>query len=191
MEIQRIAHHLAFGVRHAPQAVLFAAPLPSSGVSTLSYLLSHHLASSAPQQRTLFLRYLPHLQTGEVPALPVGAPFSWQQLPADQALNTLTLFGGNEYSVAEKMRWFRALIASARRLFVTILIDVPPFNRCAESYLLASESDGVVLVLKSGEVRKPAVAALRSELHRMGIQVLGGILTFRRYPLPQWLIRLL
>jgi Mrp family chromosome partitioning ATPase len=101
------------------------------------------------------------------------------------------MVGGGDYSVAEKVRWFRALITSARQLFAIILIDVPPFNRCAESYLLASESDGVVFVLKSGEVRKPAVAALRSELQRMGINVIGSILTFRRYPLPQWLIRLL
>jgi len=191
LEIQRIAHHLAFGIPNAPQVVLFAAPIPASGVSTLTFLLSHHSASSTPEGRTLLLRYLPRPLAEAGPSLSVGAPFSWQQLPANHALNTLTMVGGGDYSVAEKVRWFRALITSARQLFATILIDVPPFNRCAESYLLASESDGVVFVLKSGEVRKPAVAALRNELQRMGINVLGAILTFRRYPLPQWLIRLL
>ncbi len=191
LEIQRIAHHLAFGMPHAPQAVLFAAPIPASGVSTLTFLLSHHLASSAPEGRTLLLRYLPHPLGESGSSLPVGAPFSWQQLPANHILNTLTMVGGSDYSVAEKVRWFRALITSARQLFATILIDVPPFNRCAESYLLASESDGVVFVLKSGEVRKPALAALRSELQHMGINVLGSVLTFRRYPLPRWLIHLL
>jgi Mrp family chromosome partitioning ATPase len=112
-------------------------------------------------------------------------------LPADQSLNTLRLYGGAEFSVAEKVRWFRSLIASARQLFGIILIDVPPLVRCAEGYLLASESDGVVMVLKSGQVRKPAAMSLRAELQRMNIPILGGILTFRRYPLPQWLLRVL
>jgi len=193
MEIQRIAHHLVFGLPEAPQVVLFSALVPQSGVSTVAYLLSHHLASSQSDKRTLLLSYSPSepLTSNPAHSLYVGESFSWRQLPADQSLNTLRLYGGAEFSVAEKVRWFRSLIASARQLFGIVLIDVPPLVRCAEGYLLASESDGVVMVLKSGQVRKPAVMSLRAELQRMNIPILGGILTFRRYPLPQWLLRVL
>jgi hypothetical protein len=193
MEMQRIAHHLVFGLPDAPQVVLFSGLVPQSGVSTVAYLLSHHLASSHSDKRTLLLSYSPSAPLTSNPAhsLYVGESFSWRQLPADQSLNTLRLYGGAEFPVAGKVRWFRSLIASARQLFGVILIDAPPLVRCAEGYLLASESDGVVMVLKSGQVRKPAVTALRAELQRMNIPILGGILTFRRYPLPQWLLRVL
>lgn len=193
MEVQRIAHHLAFGHAQAPHTVLFAAPIPQSGVSTLTFLLAHHLASSTPDGRTLLLRLVlePQPMRHDSLTLAVGDPFSWQQLPSDQALNILTLYGGENYSVAEKVRWYRSLLASARRLYATVVIDTPPFNRCPDSYLLTSETDGVVLVLKSGAVRKPAVAALVKELNGLSIPVLGSVLTFREYPLPRWLIRLL
>lgn len=93
--------------------------------------------------------------------------------------------------MAEKERWFRSLITTARKNYDVVFIDVPPFARCAESYLLAGLADGVVLVLRSGEVRKPALKSLLDELRHMDIKVIGSVLNFRSYPLPDWLIRLL
>lgn len=111
LEVQRIAHRLAFGQPQAPQVVLFVAPIPQSGVSTLSYLIAHHLASSAREGRTLLLTLTPAAEHAprEAFTLPIGAPFSWTQLPADHALNRLTL----SLAVAN-FRWPKRSVGSAR-----------------------------------------------------------------------------
>ncbi len=191
LEVQRIAHYLNLEQHDGPQTVVLAGLTPQSGVSTLSYLLAHHLAGSGARGRTLLIdfRATGGAASAEHFLLYVGQAFSWQQLPLTHALNCVSLRGGDAFSVSEKLRWFRSLLHTARQLYAHILIDVPPLSRSAEGHLLAGESSGVVLVLKSGEARKPALAAQVAELKRMDVPVLGAVITFRRFPIPGWLLR--
>ena len=70
-----------------------------------------------------------------------------------------------------------------------IIIDAPPFFAAPETFSLAKASDGVVLILRAGVSRHPAVNALVSDLDQLGIPVLGTVLNYRQYPIPQWLLR--
>lgn len=191
IEVQRITHSLSLGLHNGPQVVLLTSLVRRSGVSTIASLIGHHLAGSGLEGRTLVIDYA---HSGRAPSkdhylLHIGDAFSWRQLPLNHALNCLSLRGGEEFSVVEKLRWFRSLLGTAKTMYRHIIVDAPPFMHCAESHLLAGESNGVVLVTKSGAVRKPALAAQVSEIHRMSVPVLGVILTFRRYPIPKWLLR--
>lgn len=193
VEVQRIVHHLFFGRTPPPRVILFSALGPQSGTSTISFMVAHHRSCSTPETRTLLLTFSTRSPAANVAmtALKVGSAFSWRQLSREQVLSVVSLQGGEGFSVAEKERWFRSLITTARKNYDVVFIDVPPFARCAESYLLAGLADGVVLVLRSGEVRKPALKSLLDELRHMDIKVIGSVLNFRSYPLPDWLIRLL
>ncbi len=191
IETQRITHLLSLERDDAPRVITLSGLQFKCGVSTVALLLAHHLASAQSDQRILLIDYAVsgaaltawhHLHF-------VGSALSWQHFPADQSLHCLSLRGGETYAVAERLRWYRSLILSARQRYSRIIIDTPPLGKLVEPLLLAPESDGIVLILKSGATRKPALVHWIQELQRMGVTVLGSVLTFRQYPLPKWLLR--
>lgn len=80
-------------------------------------------------------------------------------------------------------------MAAAKEHCDWILIDSPPFFAAPETYAIAKASDGVVLVLRSGETRYPALNGLVADLASLGIPLVGSILNFRQFPIPRWLLK--
>lgn len=68
--------------------------------------------------------------------------------------------------------WWQALRAKAD----WIIIDAPALERSGASLALASQVDGVVLVVRSDRTRADAVAAARDEVEANGGQVVGIVL---------------
>jgi capsular exopolysaccharide synthesis family protein len=67
------------------------------------------------------------------------------------------------------------LLERARRTYDYILIDTPPLT-LADARVLGPLTDGVVLVLRAGDVRMDSVVAAEQLLERDGSRILGTIL---------------
>jgi len=53
-----------------------------------------------------------------------------------------------------------------------VIIDGPPFV-VADAPVLASKVDGVLLIIRLGHTRKPAISAMMEQINRSGAKVIG------------------
>jgi capsular exopolysaccharide synthesis family protein len=70
--------------------------------------------------------------------------------------------------------------------FNCILIDCPPVNSCPEATVLASHSDGTVLVVQAGETRREVVLEARQRMAQAKVNLLGVVLNKRKYYIPNF-----
>lgn len=71
----------------------------------------------------------------------------------------------------------KRLIEEVSGEFDIILIDTPPVIAVTDAAILAQEVDGVILVLASGEVDKDYAQKAKGILDKLGIKILGAVLT--------------
>ena len=69
------------------------------------------------------------------------------------------------------------LVAELRQSYDVILIDAPPLLPVTDASLLASISDGALLVVRHGETGREEVASAVSRLNAVGGRVLGTVLS--------------
>ncbi len=70
--------------------------------------------------------------------------------------------------------------------FSYILIDCPPVNTCPEATLVASHSDGTVLVVQAGETRRELVLEAQQRMEQAKVNLLGVLLNKRKYYIPDF-----
>jgi Mrp family chromosome partitioning ATPase len=68
----------------------------------------------------------------------------------------------------------------------TIIIDSAGILVSNDAALFASEADGVIMVVRSGEIRREPYLNALMTLNQVGANILGTILNFRRFPIPQY-----
>jgi len=68
------------------------------------------------------------------------------------------------------------LMTLLRDQFDMILIDTPPVLTVTDAQLLASKSDGVIMVIKSGKVKKATAVKAKESLLRVNARMLGVVL---------------
>jgi len=68
------------------------------------------------------------------------------------------------------------LIQELRQQFDMIIIDTPPLLHLSDARILGRLSDGVILVLRAGRVRRDSAIAAEQRLRDDGIPVLGTVL---------------
>ena len=68
------------------------------------------------------------------------------------------------------------LIEELREQFDIILIDTPPVLAVTDAQLLASRSDGVLLVVNAGKVKKEMATKAKDNLMRVNARLLGVVL---------------
>jgi Mrp family chromosome partitioning ATPase len=197
LEVQRIVFHLRPVVDdpEAPRNIVFSGVQGGPGVSTICYLVAHYLATEGYDQRVLYVNFDPSASAPQMTSadatLRIGdtlqedAPY----LNNNSTLTTVAIRGDSKQAVSTASGWLYEFMASATEHFDWILVDSPPFFVSPETYSVAKVCDGVVLVLKSGETRYPALKALVADLDSLGINIIGTVLNFRQYPLPRWLLR--
>lgn len=177
--------------------VAFSGMQKGGGVTTISYLIAHYLAAEKPDLRVLYVdfsmdRKRPSRQ-GIDGLFKIGQAVTNDVFLADP--KSFTKFAirpsDDNGTTMHCSRWLRDFMETARRHCDWIIVDVPPFSTTPESYTLAQFCDGVVLLLKSGESRYPALNRLVADLEQVGIRVLGTIMNFRQYPIPSWLLKYL
>lgn len=68
------------------------------------------------------------------------------------------------------------LMEELRGRYAHIVVDSPPILAVSDASLLASLSDGAVLVLRSGQTEQRAAERAVRQLQRLGVRVLGAVL---------------
>lgn len=195
LEIQKVVFHLtAVGEGDGPpQAIVFSSLQRGVGNTTVSYLVAHHIAAESSDRRVLFVDFSTEKSTAKPAAhtlLQMGQAIGTDQLtPGHQTLTRVSVRQEDEQSLASVSGWCREFLNLARSFYDVIVVDAPPFFGAPETYSMAKASDGVVLILRAGESRYPAVNALAADLGQLGIGLLGAVINYRQYPIPQWLLR--
>jgi capsular exopolysaccharide synthesis family protein len=69
-----------------------------------------------------------------------------------------------------------ALLATTREMFDVIIIDTPPIISVTDAQIVAAQSDGVVLVIDSGKVKKEMGLKAKSALDHVNARLLGVVL---------------
>lgn len=75
---------------------------------------------------------------------------------------------------------FAEFLASAREKFDYVLLDAPPVELVSDAAILASQSDGVLLVLDSQSTRKNALRHAVHSIETVGGRVLGTVMNNTR-----------
>jgi len=79
----------------------------------------------------------------------------------------------SEILMSNKMQ---AMLDTARQEYDYILIDTPPVMPVTDAAVLSSKTDGVMLVVASGEDKPELVQATKTRLEQAGANILGCIL---------------
>lgn len=61
-------------------------------------------------------------------------------------------------------------------IYDIILFDTPPINSVADSSILSSRMDGVILVIESGATEREAAIVAKQQLERVNARILGVVL---------------
>ena len=88
----------------------------------------------------------------------------------------------------ESIRFEKAL-EIMRKKFDYVILDTPPVNSYAESIVIATKVDGVVLVLESDKTRQQVAIRAKQEMEKAGAKVLGVILNKRKHYIPEWIYK--
>jgi capsular exopolysaccharide synthesis family protein len=73
-------------------------------------------------------------------------------------------------------RTFAKVLDRARREFEYVLIDAPPTQPVSDALILASQVDGVLLVIDAGSTQKEAIRRSMRSLEAVGANVLGTVM---------------
>lgn len=95
---------------------------------------------------------------------------------------------GRSAMISHQLREF---IAKAREHFDWVLLDMPKQGSTPLADSLGRVVDGVAIIANTGATRVPAINAVEEDMEQLGINLLGVILNFRKYPIPSWLLRFL
>lgn len=71
----------------------------------------------------------------------------------------------------------KAVLARAGETFDHVIVDGPPVLGLADAPLLASATEGTLMVIESGAIRRTAAVNSLGRLRAAGAQILGGVLT--------------
>jgi capsular exopolysaccharide synthesis family protein len=84
---------------------------------------------------------------------------------------------------------FEQTLKTMRKRFNYVILDVPPVNRYAESMVIGTKVDGVILVIKSDKTRQQVAMRAKQDLEEAGAKILGVILNRRKHYIPEWIYR--
>ncbi|MFC5469236.1 CpsD/CapB family tyrosine-protein kinase [Cohnella suwonensis] len=69
-----------------------------------------------------------------------------------------------------------ALLETAKQAYDVIIVDTPPILFVTDAQIVAAQSDGVVLVVDSGNVKKEIAAKAKASLDHVKAKVIGVVL---------------
>ena len=86
---------------------------------------------------------------------------------------------------------FNAFLEKARERYDMVIVDCPPAAKNSVTMLISSKVDAVVLVVEAGKVRRESLQRNIADLRAMGAKILGVVLNKRRYPIPEFIYRMI
>jgi protein-tyrosine kinase len=82
---------------------------------------------------------------------------------------------------------FPCFLEKASTQFDLVLIDSAPVQHSVETRVLCSKVDGVILTVEAGATRGASALKAKKELAEAGANLIGAIITKRKYHIPYWL----
>lgn len=70
----------------------------------------------------------------------------------------------------------KAFLEKVSEQYDVVLVDAPPVIAVTDAVVLASQVDGVILVIKTGESRIDMVRDVKAQLENAGVRILGVVL---------------
>lgn len=98
---------------------------------------------------------------------------------------------GSASSTAMDFELLQSLLERLRPQFDFIIIDGPPINQYADSSILATKVDGVILVVEADRTPVTDAETAKRQLDKVGSRILGVVLNRRRSYIPAFLDRFL
>lgn len=83
----------------------------------------------------------------------------------------------------------KARFLELRTEFEYVLVDMPPVALDSTSALLASLTDGVVLVVEASSTRREVARKVKETMESAHVQLLGAVLNNRTFPIPEVIYR--
>lgn len=96
---------------------------------------------------------------------------------------------GGETPTILRSEEFSQFLRKCRDEYDYVLVDSAPVAVSAETRLIGSFADGVVLLVESGRSRSGVVRRARDEIERSGARFLGAVLNRRKFHIPAWLYK--
>jgi hypothetical protein len=78
-----------------------------------------------------------------------------------------------------------------RQHFGYIIVDCPPLRHSPDAMVLAKRMDGLCLVIEAGRTTRSEVQSYLSPIASSGTRVFGLVLNKRKYPVPNFIYRML
>ena len=75
--------------------------------------------------------------------------------------------------------------------FDYVIIDCPPLRRASDAMLLARRTDGLCLIIEAGKTTRSELQSHMAAAAMSNVRVFGLILNKRRYPVPEFIYRML
>ncbi len=173
-------------VDHPLKVVVLTSPNPREGKSTICANLAVALAQAdkktllvdcdmrKPMMHKIFglrnLRGIVDVLAGDRTLREV-----WQEPLANLKVVTVGPMPPNPAELLESRR-FGEFLEQARQEFDYVLMDAPPVGPVSDPAILASRSDGVLLVLDAQSTRRSALLRSMRSLEAVGANVMGTVL---------------
>jgi capsular exopolysaccharide synthesis family protein len=186
--IRNLRTSLLFAIDGArPQSILISSALPSEGKTTISANLSVALAQlgkrvlsiDADLRRPSMHRFFAMTNdTGLAGYLQSGQDWRKIVFPTDVNGLNVIVSGGTPSNPAELIssERMRELIRQARAHYDVVIVDSPTLLHMADSRVLASYVEAVVLVVKSGFTPKKLVKQAFTDVRSVSARVVGVVL---------------
>ncbi len=173
-------------VDEPPRMVLMTSPGASEGKSTTCANLGVVLAQAdkstliidcdlrRPSVHKVFgkhnLKGMTNVLSGEY-----SLPEVWMEILPNLNIVSVGRIPPNPAELLNSGR-FTELLEEARQQFDYVLLDSPPVEAVSDSLVVATRTDGVLLVLDSQSTRKSAVRKAVRSLEAVGARVLGTVM---------------
>ena len=102
-------------------------------------------------------------------------------------VNLSVIAAGPPPSQTVDLEMIDALLARLHSQFDFIVVDAPPVNSYADTSILATKVDGVILVVESDATPLHEAEMARRQLDKVGARILGVVLNRRRSYMPAFI----
>jgi len=187
----------------AGAALAFTSASAGAGVSHVTQLFAAEVARST-SRRTLVIaaERLPALTVDDYMQMPWNChPTNIENLWLLPASSSRQIHGNGSQDLPERTHLMRMAkqdeepetglnsVDALRVSFDNILIDCGSLSESADAAIVASNVDGVVIVVEAGRSRREQIINAQRTIEQAGGKFLGFVLNKRRYHVPDWLYR--
>ncbi len=127
-----------------------------------------HQIFDTPSEPGITALMLQHEEELEPPLVETGVPGLWLLPSGARPPNPADILG------SQKMRQLVELLLARADV---VVFDAPPVTVAVDAPVLASHSDGLLLVVRSGHTRRDHIERSKALLERFRVRLLGAVLT--------------